>query len=302
MEVKILDPKPATGKKIKYSELFLSVQGEGRFVGVPSVFFRTFGCNFNCAGFGQPRGQLIPEEEMPHNLDDASKYKSFEELPVVSIGCDSSASWSAKYKHLAPMNTTSEIAEMLLSATTRGTWYDKEQMRETHLVITGGEPMLGWQKAWPELLSMPEMSTLRNITFETNGTRKIDDKFVEDMNKLEDLHVTWSVSPKLSISGHTMDEACVPSTLLKYNAVKNSYLYLKFVVRDEECISEVKKFIKAYKDAGVDIDHVYLMPEGALIDEQQVLTEKTVAKLCMETGYSFSPRLHLNLFGNSWGT
>ena len=30
-------------EKIRYSEIFYSVQGEGRFVGVPSVFFRTFG-------------------------------------------------------------------------------------------------------------------------------------------------------------------------------------------------------------------------------------------------------------------
>ena len=35
--------------KIKVSEIFYSAQGEGRFIGVPSVFFRTFGCNFKCA-------------------------------------------------------------------------------------------------------------------------------------------------------------------------------------------------------------------------------------------------------------
>ena len=41
--------------KLKISELFYSAQGEGRFVGVPSVFLRTFGCNFQCAGFGMPK-------------------------------------------------------------------------------------------------------------------------------------------------------------------------------------------------------------------------------------------------------
>ena len=32
--------------KIKITEHFLSLQGEGKFVGVPSVFIRVFGCKF----------------------------------------------------------------------------------------------------------------------------------------------------------------------------------------------------------------------------------------------------------------
>ena len=49
--------------KIKIAELFYSIQGEGRYMGVPSVFLRTFGCNFKCAGFGMPRGELSAEIE-----------------------------------------------------------------------------------------------------------------------------------------------------------------------------------------------------------------------------------------------
>jgi 7-carboxy-7-deazaguanine synthase len=43
--------------KIKVSEVFYSLQGEGRFVGVPSVFLRTYGCNFTCSGFGCKPGE-----------------------------------------------------------------------------------------------------------------------------------------------------------------------------------------------------------------------------------------------------
>ena len=43
------------------------------------------------------------------------------------------------------------------------------------------------------------------------------------------------------------------------------------------------------------------MPEGATL-EQQTLTAKGVAEACMETGYKYSPRLHIDLFGNAWGT
>ena len=44
--------------KLRYSEAFYSVQGEGKFVGVPSVFLRTFGCNFRCMNFGLEMNQL----------------------------------------------------------------------------------------------------------------------------------------------------------------------------------------------------------------------------------------------------
>ena len=87
-------------KKLRYSEMFYSIQGEGRFVGTPSVFLRLFGCNFECPGFGQPRGQLIPRDEMPWKKLDVSQYKSIEELPVMKIGCDSAASWAKEDMHL----------------------------------------------------------------------------------------------------------------------------------------------------------------------------------------------------------
>ena len=50
--------------KIKIAELFYSIQGEGRYMGVPSVFLRTFGCNFKCAGFGMPKGIISGEADV----------------------------------------------------------------------------------------------------------------------------------------------------------------------------------------------------------------------------------------------
>ena len=47
--------------KIKVAELFYSLQGEGQYLGTPSIFLRVFGCNFQCAGFGMPRGNLSEE-------------------------------------------------------------------------------------------------------------------------------------------------------------------------------------------------------------------------------------------------
>tara|TARA_B100001939_G_scaffold39695_1_gene30925 strand:+ start:2150 stop:3031 length:882 start_codon:yes stop_codon:yes gene_type:complete len=291
--------------KLRYSEAFYSVQGEGRFVGVPSIFLRVFGCNFECRGFGQERGKLIPVEEMPYmtdpraDKDNEIAYKSIEELPVTPIGCDSSASWAMKYKHLQLTKTIDEVFEHIVSLLPNGKFDEAEDI---HLVITGGEPLLGWQRVWPELLEMCKEVGLKNVTYETNGTQNLQQQFIDYLNgDGKDLHITWSTSPKLSISGEEQFDALIPEALLDMNKVNNSYLYNKFVVRDIEDFEEVDLFVDEYKSAGVVLDSVYCMPEGATL-EQQSLTEKDVAEACMKTGYKFSPRLHITLFGNAWGT
>ena len=291
--------------KLRYSEVFYSVQGEGRFVGVPSVFLRVFGCNFECAGFGQERGNLISTDKMPYFVDPKADknhpeaYKSIEELPVTPIGCDSSASWAMKYKHLQLTETIEQVQQRIIDLLPNGKYNEKEDI---HLVITGGEPLLGWQRVWPELLELGRSIGLKNVTFETNGTQSLQDQFIEYLNgEGSDLHITWSTSPKLSISGEEQFDALVPEVLVDMNKVINSHLYNKFVVRDIDCFSEVDTFVNAYKEAGVKLDAVYCMPEGATF-EQQTLTAKGVAEACMKTGYKFSPRLHIDLFGNAWGT
>jgi 7-carboxy-7-deazaguanine synthase len=294
--------------KLRYSEAFYSVQGEGRFVGVPSVFLRTFGCNFECAGFGQERGNLIATDEMPYVTDPRADkshpqaYKSIEDLPVTPIGCDSSASWAMKYKHLQMTKSVDEVVDHITSLLPKGTFTGRHG-EDIHLVITGGEPLLGWQRVWPALIDVLHADYgLVNVTFETNGSKFCEDNMVDYFNNEgKDVHVTWSTSPKLTISGETREDTLKPECLVSMNKVTNSFLYNKFVVRDELCLPDVDAFVTAYKKANVKIDSVFLMPEGATF-EQQTLTEKDVAEICMNTGYKFSPRLHINLFGNAWGT
>lgn len=291
--------------KLRYSEAFYSIQGEGRFVGVPSIFLRTFGCNFECAGFGQPRNNFIATDQMPYFTDPKADknhpdaYTSIEELPVTHIGCDSSASWSMKYKHLQLTRTVDEVAEHIISLLPNGRFDEAEDI---HLVITGGEPLLGWQRVWPSLLDLLYRKGLRNVTFETNGTQAVKSELCTYFNLTNpNIHVTWSTSPKLSLSGETTEDALKPEVLESMNDIYDSFLYSKFVVRDIEDFAEVDMFVDAYKKAGVTLDAVYCMPEGATL-EQQTLTAKGVAEACMKTGYKYSPRLHIDLFGNAWGT
>ena len=286
--------------KIKYSEAFYSIQGEGRWVGTPSVFLRMFGCNFECRGFGQGRDQSkwLPKDQMPHVTDpNRLNYKSYHELPVPEIGCDTSASWSHLYKHIATNEENSVIAEKLLNLTPHKNW------DSIHLIITGGEPML-WQKQIPDLLSQKALEGLEHVTIETNATQKLKPEFKEFLydqvlrgyssNKI---HITWSCSPKLKISGEAWKDAIKPEVVQEYASIPNSDLYLKFVIQDREDIKEVKTAQHAY---GLNVP-VYLMPCGGTIEGLE-LTERGVAELALKYGYRFSPRLHVNLFGNAWGT
>jgi 7-carboxy-7-deazaguanine synthase len=280
--------------------MFYSIQGEGRFIGVPSVFLRLYGCNFECPGFGQVRGEpMIPRDDMPWKNLDVSKYDSIRDLPVMSVGCDSSASWAKEYMHLSSFETVDIIANKLVQSTPDQMWINPHR-QDTHLVITGGEPLM-WQKQLPELLQHPSMSNLKNVTFETNGTFELSDSFVHTLNCLGDngTHITWSVSPKLSISGEDSDKAIKPQNWKQYDNIHNSKLYLKFVVSDKQDVEELQDISKhELADANYDI---YVMPCGGT-NEMLLNTVTDVVELALQCGFKYSPRLHVDLFGNKWGT
>jgi len=147
--------------KLKVSELFYSAQGEGRFVGVPSVFLRTFGCNFTCSGFGCAPGVKSTEaDEVAKNVH---LYKDFNSLPLVNTGCDSYASWHPAFKELSPTVDTGQLVDNMLKLTPNNKWI-QDNGNDVHLVITGGEPLLGWQRAYEELLSNTNMLDLQNLS------------------------------------------------------------------------------------------------------------------------------------------
>ena len=288
--------------KLKISELFYSIQGEGRYMGVPSIFLRTFGCNFTCSGFGMPRGEVSHEATdiaATHSMIES--FQKYEDLPLVSTGCDSYASWMPEFKDLSPMVEVEGLAKDIVAKLPYMEW------RNEHLVITGGEPLLGWQRAYPELLNQPCMQDLKEITFETNGTQKLTEDFKEYLAEWQTAgwpdtgpmrEVTFSVSAKLPGSGEKWEEAICPEVVCEYEDFGT--VYLKFVVATEQDIKDAERAVNEFQDAGFR-GHVYLMPVGG-VESVYTLNAKNVALAAMKRGWRYSDRLQVPLFKNEWGT
>ena len=282
--------------KIKIAELFYSIQGEGRYMGVPSVFLRTFGCNFSCRGFGMPRGELSKEADTIAVMNAMHPFKEYNELPLVSTGCDSYASWHPDFKNLSPVLETDSIVESIMEMLPHKRWM------EEHLVITGGEPLLGWQRSYTELLSHDKMRGLQELTFETNGTQSLQKDlqiFLQQWTISRSKGaITFSVSPKLSISGEKWEDAICPEVIYDYE--KTGHTYLKFVVANKQDVEEAQEAVSQYRKHGFR-GHVYLMPCGG-VEKLYTMNAKTVALEAMRLGWRYSDRLQVPLFKNEWGT
>ena len=259
--------------KIKVAELFYSLQGEGKYVGVPSVFLRTFGCNFMCSGFGMPKGNASKERDVIAVNVDA--YKTYDSLPLVHTGCDSYASWDPRFKHLSPVLETNSIVDSILDLLPNKQW------KNEHLIITGGE----------------------SLTFETTGTQQLTDDFKKFLAKYSSklngkTEVVFSVSAKLSPSGEKWEEAILPKVVAEY--AWYGEVYFKFVVDKETDLEEIDRAVAAYREQGID-GEVYLMPVGGT-DQTYFSNYKAVAEMAMKRGWRYSPRLQVDIWRNAWGT
>ena len=161
-----------------------------------------------------------------------------------------------------------------------------------HAVVTGGEPMI--QEEVVQLTEgLKELGL--HVTIETSGTKYAPVKC--------DL---MSISPKLSNSvprereggrwAAQHDRVRLQKSVLK--KLINNYEYqLKFVVQAPEDIEEIRPLVE---QLGAKKSRVLLMPEGT---DPAVLHERSLwlVDICKRENYRFSPRLHIDLYGNKRG-
>jgi organic radical activating enzyme len=296
-------------EKITYTEIFYSLQGEGKWAGVPSIFFRTYGCNFRCRKFGRPRDEVI-EGHNPEVVDiikmveaNPDRYQEFKDLPLVTTGCDTYASIYPEFKRFNKQADVYTIAEEIHALLPNGVW-DQDWSDNIHFIITGGEPFLGYQQLYPTLLTLLRQRGLRDVTIETNGSQElypeVRDYFFEDFTRhgRDYDRLTFSVSPKLPCSGESWETAINPKVVKSYEMV--GYTYLKFVVSTRQDVEDAERAVGEYREAGFG-GPIYLMPAGGVPQVYNLNTQE-VARLAMERGWRYSPRLQVDIWRNEWGT
>ncbi len=143
--------------------------------------------------------------------------------------------------------------------------------RKVKLVtITGGEPLL--QDLVPLASRLKELG--HRILVETSGT-------IRPSQKLRELVDVFSVSPKLSNSGH----------VIKYDFRGEDWpTYFKFVIVDpERDLDEVDRFVR---EQGISPEKVILQPNGLRKDYEVAVRELMEAVVSKGLPYRVLPQLH----------
>ena len=199
---------------------------------------------------------------------------------IRTSGCNLRCAWcDTPYTSWQPEGTELEIERIL----------DEVRAHPArHVVVTGGEPMI-----LPDVTPLTERLRALglHITIETAGT--VFRPVACDL---------MSISPKLSNSTPAGPWAAQhdrlriqPDTLLR---LMERYPYqLKFVIEKPADVEEAAGLVGMLRAAR---ERVILMPEGT--DAERLRERSTwLAEICKNEGFRFSPRLHVDLYGNRRG-
>jgi len=173
-----------------------------------------------------------------------------------------------------------------------GVLADVRSRWSTHVVVTGGEPMIS---PMISLLTERLKELGLHITIETAGT--VYHPVTCDL---------MSISPKLANStphrreggkwAAQHDRLRYQPEVLKKLMAEHEY-QLKFVVSAEGDLKEIETIVT---ETGADRSRVMLMPEGT---STEAIYERApwIVEICKRERFRYSPRLHIDIWGNKRG-
>jgi 7-carboxy-7-deazaguanine synthase len=233
-----------------------------------------------CCGAKDSKRLELKIAELFYSIQGEGSLVGVPSVFVRTSGCNLRCRWcDTPYTSWQPEGTEWPIDRILDEVNAQGA---------RHVVVTGGEPMIA-----PEIVPLTERLRKAglHITIETAGT--VFEPVACDL---------MSISPKLSNSTPEGPFAAQHQRLRIQHEVLHRlmvrYEYqLKFVMERPEDLVEAVALVEALR---ADRGRVILMPEGT---DRERLVERSVwlAEICKQEGFRFSPRLHVDLWGNRRG-
>lgn len=239
-----------------------------------------------------PPADALPIAETFVSIQGEGKLTGVPSWFVRLSGCNLRCAWcDTPYASWAPEKTVRTMDSLLDEARGSGV---------RHAVVTGGEPLIFPRTA--ELCARLRDEASMHVTIETAGTA--------DPGAVCDL---LSASPKLSTSApnpaafpreHALHESRrenLPAlqALLTRQRAKGLDLQIKFVVTGPADLDEIGALLTRLE--GWEAPDVLLMPEGRT-REEIAAKQAWVASACVDRGWRYCQRLHIELFGNRRGT
>ena len=236
------------------------------------------------------------EPEIFHSLQGEGPFTGRPSVFVRLSGCNLNCAWcdtaytwnwdTTQFIHNSGLKYSKSLEQAKLTADELA---DKIQSFDCRaLVLTGGEPMIQ-QKNLPTLLRLLKSNDQPwEFDIETNGT-------IEPTEELDEMISCYVVSPKLSNTGMVYGTRIKQEVLQWYAASPKSFF--KFVVGS---LSDVDEVVELSTSIGLNAGRVFLMPASETVEQLSAI-ENDVSDWCLRTGFRFSDRLHLRLYGNKRG-
>ncbi|EQB39568.1 radical SAM protein [Sulfurimonas hongkongensis] len=247
-------------------EHFYSIQGEGRYIGTPSLFFRFGACNLKCEGFAC--SEVAPDG-------------------TVVVGCDTV--YAVNKEHFSSQWGKITKARELLNILEL---YELPE-KSVDIVLTGGEPLLYAQdEIFVEFLQVLHQRGHR-ICFETNATIAVN-FFKYEIYK----ECIFALSVKLSNSNEPYKKR-VRGEVINSIATNAKDAYFKFSVDAESINLGLEDEIFDITSHAPSAD-VFCMPVGG--DKKTVeANTPMLVEFCKAKGYNFSDRLHIRIWDANKG-